>query len=47
MPRRASKEVYNDVEDEKRGSDIVLSADENFEDIQVSLPTPSPSPYMY
>lgn len=34
MPRRASKEVYNDAEDERRGANIAITTNEYFEDIQ-------------
>lgn len=36
FPRRASKEAYDDVLDEKRGANIVISTNEDFEDIKVS-----------
>lgn len=34
LPRRFSREPYNEVHDELRGSNIVISCDEKFEDIQ-------------
>ncbi|XP_067006616.2 soluble calcium-activated nucleotidase 1 [Anabrus simplex] len=36
LPRRASKNKYNEELDEKMGTNIILSADDNFEDIQVT-----------
>jgi len=36
FPRRASTEEYNDVADERRGANLVLSTDEHFGDVQVS-----------
>jgi len=36
FPRRASTESYNDALDEKRGSNLVISANEKFEDIKIS-----------
>jgi len=36
LPRRASTEEYNDVEDEKRGTNLMISTDEHFGDIKVS-----------
>jgi hypothetical protein len=38
LPRRASIEVYNDVLDESRGSNIVISTNEVFADIDVRVP---------
>lgn len=35
MPRRVSKEVYDDVKDEKRGSNKVVIVDEDFKDATV------------
>ncbi|OQS05870.1 soluble calcium-activated nucleotidase [Thraustotheca clavata] len=35
LPRRVSTEPYDDMADEKRGSNIMLIASEDFEDIQV------------
>ncbi|GFN81946.1 soluble calcium-activated nucleotidase 1 [Plakobranchus ocellatus] len=35
LPRRASKETYNEVDDEKRASNIMFIVDENFETIEV------------
>jgi len=35
MPRRISKEVYDDVLDEKRGSNTVIIVDENFTQFQI------------
>eukprot|EP01083_Nonionella_stella_P168464 568773_1 len=35
LPRRVSSEAYDEVADERRGSNLVMSADENFDDIQV------------
>eukprot|EP01088_Endostelium_zonatum_P000145 TRINITY_DN1022_c0_g1_i2.p2 TRINITY_DN1022_c0_g1~~TRINITY_DN1022_c0_g1_i2.p2 ORF type:complete len:136 (-),score=42.57 TRINITY_DN1022_c0_g1_i2:71-478(-) len=35
LPRRESKKMYNDVEDEKMGSNLVMSMDENFGDVRV------------
>lgn len=34
LPRRVSHEEYNDVEDERRGSNLCITADEDFKDIQ-------------
>lgn len=34
LPRRMSKERYNDVLDEKKGSNIMIIADENFQNIE-------------
>jgi len=36
LPRRASKEMYNDMLDQRRGANMVISTDEFFEDIKVS-----------
>lgn len=36
LPRRASQESYNDVEDEHRATNIVITADEDFKDLKVS-----------
>jgi len=36
LPRRHSTEMYNDVEDEKRGTNLMITADENFENINVT-----------
>lgn len=36
LPRRASKSKYNDVDDERMGTNLLLTADENFKDIRVS-----------
>jgi len=35
FPRRASTEAYDDAEDEKRGANLIITTNENFEDIQV------------
>eukprot|EP01083_Nonionella_stella_P076671 209049_1 len=35
LPRRVSSEAYDEVADERRGSNLVMSADENFDDIHV------------
>ncbi len=35
LPRRASKEQYNERTDERKGTNIILLADENFENIEV------------
>jgi len=34
LPRRASKEKYDDVEDEKRGTNLMILADESFRNIE-------------
>ncbi|VIO99677.1 MGC52693 protein, putative [Brugia malayi] len=34
LPRRASKQVYNEAEDEERGTNYLLSASEDFSDIK-------------
>ncbi|XP_023343490.1 soluble calcium-activated nucleotidase 1 [Eurytemora carolleeae] len=34
LPRRASKERYDDVEDERRGTNLMILADENFQHIE-------------
>jgi len=36
LPRRMSGERYNDVTDERMGTNIMITADESFEDIRVS-----------
>jgi soluble calcium-activated nucleotidase 1 len=36
MPRKVSKEKFDEVMDENAGSNVVLLADENFDDIQVT-----------
>jgi len=36
LPRRASTEAYDDALDEKRGANLIISANEFFEDIKVS-----------
>eukprot|EP00731_Ephydatia_muelleri_P029562 Em0021g85a len=36
LPRRASQESYNDVEDEHRATNILITADEDFKDLKVS-----------
>ena len=35
LPRRASKNKYNDVEDERHGTNIMLEADENFQKVSM------------
>ena len=35
LPRRASKEIYNEVDDEKKASNVMFVVDENFETIEV------------
>ncbi|KAI6173293.1 Soluble calcium-activated nucleotidase 1 [Aphelenchoides besseyi] len=35
MPRRASKEIYDEAADEHRGTNLLLIADENFDHIEV------------
>lgn len=35
LPRRASTETYDEVKDEKRGTNLMFLVDENFEDIEV------------
>ncbi|KAL0238595.1 hypothetical protein GEMRC1_013068 [Eukaryota sp. GEM-RC1] len=35
LPRRVSKERYNDDDDERRGSNLVIIADEKFQEIEV------------
>jgi hypothetical protein len=35
MPRKISKEKLDDLEDEKKGSNVVLLADEDFGNVQV------------
>ena len=40
LPRRLSKAAYNDQEDEKRGTNIMMSMDESFGDIKVSTVGP-------
>ena len=45
LPRRASKSKYNDVEDERHGTNLLLTADPEFRDVKVrtvgDLETPS------
>ena len=36
MPRRASKNKYNDVDDERMGTNLMLTASEDFSDIRVT-----------
>jgi len=36
LPRRASKEMYNDKLDQRRGANMIISTNEHFGDIQVS-----------
>lgn len=36
LPRRASKEQYNDKTDEKMGTNIMLLTDEDFANVEVS-----------
>ncbi|KAK7870612.1 hypothetical protein R5R35_009111 [Gryllus longicercus] len=36
LPRRASKDPYNEHRDEEMGTNLILTADEDFEDIKVS-----------
>jgi len=36
LPRRVSKEPYDDTADEERGSNTLISLDEQFEDIQIA-----------
>jgi len=36
LPRRVSFEAYNDIADEKRGANVVISTDEQFGDIKIS-----------
>lgn len=36
LPRRVSTEAYNDALDEKRGANVVISTNEQFEDIKIS-----------
>jgi soluble calcium-activated nucleotidase 1 len=35
LPRRCSKESYNDVLDEARGCNVMITADDTFTDIKV------------
>ena len=35
LPRRCSKESYNDVLDESRGCNVMITADDSFTDIKV------------
>ncbi len=37
LPRRASKEQYNDKTDEKMGTNIMLLTDEDFANVEVSI----------
>jgi len=36
LPRRVSSDPYNDVEDERRGSNLLLSTDSNMKDLKIS-----------
>ena len=36
LPRRLGKERYDDVRDEHQGTNLMITADENFTDIRVS-----------
>ncbi len=36
LPRRASKNKYNDVDDERMGTNMVLTASEDFKDVHLS-----------
>ncbi len=36
LPRRASKETYNEVDDEYRATNILFSTDEHFKNIEIS-----------
>ena len=40
LPRRVSTKAYDEKEDEKRGSNVVILASENFETIEVRHITP-------
>ena len=35
LPRRASKSKYNDVEDERHGTNMMITADEHFRDVRM------------
>ncbi len=37
LPRRASKERYEETPDERRGTNIMFQTDENFQNIETSL----------
>ena len=36
LPRRASQETYNDVEDEHRATNLLITADEDLHNIETS-----------
>jgi len=36
LPRRASKDQYHEKTDEKKGTNLIILADENFDNIDVS-----------
>jgi len=36
LPRRASKNKYNDVDDERMGTNMILSASESFSDVKLT-----------
>ena len=36
LPRRESKEAYNEEDDENRGTNLMLITDEDFSDVEVS-----------
>lgn len=35
MPRKASSKAYNEIEDEKKGTNLMLTADDNFENLNL------------
>ena len=46
LPRRVSREVYNEVLDEQRGSNIVMSCAEDFTDVKRKIKS-KPMPTLF
>lgn len=46
LPRKASSKAYNEVEDEKKGTNLMLKSDDNFENIEMITVGESPNPLL-
>lgn len=46
MPRKASSKAYNEVEDEKKGTNLMLTTDERFQAVEMVTVGNEPNPLL-
>lgn len=46
LPRKASSKAYNEIEDEKKGTNLMLTADDQFENLDLITVGNSPNPLL-